>query len=230
MSLPGGKRPLSRVGDALLDHAGEFSAWSVLSLLRLLWDTWQVVEVDRGHRLQALRAASAPVGAFFHRYAFAFGAFPPTPRPAMMLSPHRHGRFVAAGARRLGVTVIHGSPNRQPRAALRASVEAVEAGHQLLVAVDGSRGPAGYVKPGVALLAQRTGSAIVPLGVAATRTFVIRRSWDQHVAVLPYSRVFYVYGEPIEPCRGLAGLRDEVQLRLDAVQAYADRLANDGPV
>ena len=78
--------------------------------------------------------------------------------------------------------------------------------------VDGPRGPARVVKPGLLLLAQRAGAAIVPILVSA-RWHIEVGSWDRMQIPLPLSRVRIRLAEPIEVPRDLP------EAKLEALRA-----------
>jgi hypothetical protein len=59
--------------------------------------------------------------------------------------------------------------------------------------VDGPRGPAGIVKPGVVMLAYTADAAIVPLHVSANRAWIMN-SWDRFLIPKPFARVRIEFG------------------------------------
>ena len=71
-------------------------------------------------------------------------------------------------------------------------------GFDLAITPDGPRGPAGSVERGIFFLEEKSGSPIVPLGVAA-RPSKRLASWDRFLVPLPFSRVVVAFGAPIEP-------------------------------
>jgi lysophospholipid acyltransferase (LPLAT)-like uncharacterized protein len=66
----------------------------------------------------------------------------------------------------------------------------------LVFTVDGPRGPALQVKPGVLFATSRAGLALLPLGVAVDRTWALR-SWDGHRIAKPFAKIALVIGEEI---------------------------------
>ncbi len=92
-----------------------------------------------------------------------------TPRsyqPALMISKSRDGDVIAAVARRSGWYPVRGSSSREGEKALALMAERLRltrlAGH----VVDGPRGPAGRVKPGLIRLARAADAVIVPFSVS----------------------------------------------------------------
>lgn len=154
-------------------------------------------------------------------------------RPAAVISrSDARGRIVQRFARRAGVrTVPLGTDPRSTewaRAIVRFSA-LVRAGWLGLIAVDGPEGPAHQVKPGAAMIAQRSGALIVPTAVATRRAFRLWR-WDRHIIPLPGSRVVVFTGAPLAPILGADGRLDSdatgaaIARGIDAAEASARAL------
>jgi lysophospholipid acyltransferase (LPLAT)-like uncharacterized protein len=70
-------------------------------------------------------------------------------------------------------------------------------------AVDGPRGPNRRAKAGAARAAVRTGARLVPVGAAASSSWVLSRSWDRFEIPLPFARVSVHVGAPVDAsCAG----------------------------
>jgi lysophospholipid acyltransferase (LPLAT)-like uncharacterized protein len=83
-------------------------------------------------------------------------------------------------------------------------------------------------------LARLSGSPVIPVAYAASRRHLLR-SWDRFHLALPFSRLFIVYGDPIEVPAKLDDAEAErwrlrIEAALNAVTAEADRLAGHAPV
>jgi lysophospholipid acyltransferase (LPLAT)-like uncharacterized protein len=70
--------------------------------------------------------------------------------------------------------------------------------------VDGPRGPARKIKPGIAVLAQRTDARIVPVYVGYARPWEAR-SWDRFQVPRPFTPVLIRFGPPTEVPATIAG-------------------------
>ena len=79
-------------------------------------------------------------------------------RPVIAVSPSSDGDRIAQIVQRLGWDAARGSSSRGGVRALLALVREVSAGRIAAHIVDGPKGPAGVVKPGLMLLAQRSGA------------------------------------------------------------------------
>jgi hypothetical protein len=70
------------------------------------------------------------------------------------------------------------------------------AGRPAAFTVDGPRGPARVVQPGVVFLAGATGQPILPYHIESDRHWTLN-SWDRTQIPKPFSTVALVFGEPI---------------------------------
>lgn len=109
-------------------------------------------------------------------------------RPSLMISRSTDGELIAGVAQRTGWHTVRGSSSSGGAPALMEMIERVRetglGGH----VVDGPRGPAGRVKPGLIRLAQGSGAAIVPFYVTADR-YWRARSWDRFLIPKPGAHV-----------------------------------------
>ena len=112
------------------------------------------------------------------------------------------------------------------KTALKHLAGALARGRDVVIAIDGPRGPAGIVRPGALWLARMTGAAIIPSGFAA-RPAVCMPRWDRQLVPLPLARIAQVYGAPIRlerqtPIAQLA--LDELSAALTAATEHAWKL------
>ncbi len=193
------------------------------ALFRLLGLTLRY-RVENAQAFEALWAAGRPailtswhnrllIGAcFFRRY-----------RPVVAVSQSSDGDRIAAVVRRLGWDNPRGSSSRGGVRALLGLVREVSSGRVGGHLVDGPKGPLGVVKPGLMLLAQRSGAPIFQVYLAA-RPCVRAPSWDRMQIPLPFARVYLRFAEPIEVPADLPP--EEVEsLRRDLEKQLADGLA-----
>ncbi len=134
----------------------------------------------------------------------------------LMISQSRDGERIATICERIGYSTVRGSSSRSGARALREIVRLLKDNHVIGHAVDGPRGPAGELKHGLVLIAQRSGAAIVPIYATAAHRWEAP-SWDRMQIAYPFSRVLVRYGPAVEVS---AELDDEAteQLRLELEQ------------
>lgn len=90
---------------------------------------------------------------------------------------------------------MQGNPVAAGRAVLRV-IRAMNKGYDTMLAPDGPDGPAYQPKRGIAVLAQKSAAAIVPIG-AWTRQAYQRKRWDGYLIPGPFARIHVVFGPPI---------------------------------
>ncbi len=140
-----------------------------------------------------------------------------------MASRSKDGEIIALWLERNGYEVARGSSSRAGGSALRVMVREVRSGRHAALTVDGPRGPARVVQPGVVALARLTGAWILPISFASTRPKFFA-SWDRYLLPLPFSRNVVAYGEPFPIS---AEVSDEdaaarIAAALDVLTAEAD--------
>ena len=118
--------------------------------------------------------------------------------PIGVISSRSKDGDISAGVFKFyGVECVRGSSSKGGTGALRELIRMARRGRNIVFTPDGPRGPARVMKLGVVSAAQATGLPVIPVAFAADRKRNLR-SWDRMVVPLPFSRVVFVYGEPIE--------------------------------
>lgn len=167
---------------------------AVAAAARLLGVTLQV----KLRRIRS-RLEGPVIYAFMHGHQLPLLRYP-LPRPtAALVSLSRDGALQARILGRLGFTILRGSSSRGGAAGLKASLDWLERGHDLALAVDGPRGPAGRAKPGVIFLAERARAAIVPVACSASRGRRLAATWDSFLLPLPFATIAIHSGAPFRP-------------------------------
>lgn len=129
------------------------------------------------------------------------------------------GELAARVVRCFGLYALRGSSSRGGFDALKEMQRATALVPALGFTLDGPKGPRRVAKPGVAILALKTGLPIIPQAFSATPCWRMR-SWDHFIVPKPFGRLVSVYGEPIyPPPKGTPGaiesLRAEVENSLN---------------
>jgi len=120
------------------------------------------------------------------------------PAITIMVSQSHDGDIASAIARLGGFQPVRGSSSRGGTAALKTMIRALKQSRLAGHIVDGPRGPAGIVKPGVAALAKSAQAVVVPLWASADRAWYAN-SWDRFMIPKPFSHVTLTFGAPIQP-------------------------------
>jgi len=187
----------------------------VARLLRGLGATWRVRVLGSDPFVDC---ESPFVGALWHESVFLAGHYFRDRGIVVMVSRSRDGDAIDAVLSRLGFAPsARGSSSRGGAAALRQQVDAVLAGRAGAILVDGPRGPARRVKPGIVRLARAAGAVIQPV-VLRARPAHRFGSWDRTLLPAPFARVVVVYGDRIPVPRDA----DETALAAEIERALED--------
>ena len=128
---------------------------------------------------------------------------------------------------RMGYQTIRGSTGRGGVRAALQGVKALKAGGTMAITPDGPRGPSGIVQGGVMLMAQKSGAALVPVGLSAKKAIYIR-SWDKYMLPYPFSKARMVFGEPLVIPEGADDAAvEEVRLKLESEINRLEAIAGD---
>lgn len=118
----------------------------------------------------------------------------------LMMPDDWRGDTLTHWAHRLGALPwrmnLKGDASMATARKLARMIHMLKEGRDAYVTPDGPDGPAYYVKPGVAYLAQKTRAILLPVG-AYTRTGYRLNRWDRYVVPRPFSRISVVIAEPL---------------------------------
>ena len=168
------------------------------------------------------------IAAFWHQRLLMMPFVPHPGRVGMMISQHRDGEFIARAVKLFGIDSIRGSTTHGSLSALRGMIRFYRAGGNLAITPDGPQGPKHVVQIGAIELARQTGAPLFPVTYSASRKKVFK-SWDNFIVPFPFSKVVYLWGEPLLVPRdidrkGLEEKRLILQDRLRRITEEADRL------
>lgn len=118
-------------------------------------------------------------------------------RFTMVISESKDGELVAVTCEKLGHIPARGSSTRGGKRALIEIVKTVKQGIPGALTVDGPKGPAHVVKPGVLEIARLAGCPVLPLSPYAKDYWFFKKSWDQFRIPKPFTKIVVVIGEPV---------------------------------
>ncbi|HKA14093.1 MAG TPA: lysophospholipid acyltransferase family protein [Myxococcota bacterium] len=145
----------------------------------------------------------------------------------VMISASRDGARIAGIAQRFGYVALRGSTSKGSLAATRRLVGGLREGRLAAITPDGPRGPRRCAQPGAVTVARLSGRPVVAIGIGPERCWRLP-SWDRFAIPKPFSRVHYVYGDPISVPREGGSDADylaQIQRELDRVTEIADAAA-----
>ncbi len=118
-------------------------------------------------------------------------------RFTMVISESKDGELVAVTCEKFGHIPARGSSTRGGKKALIEIVKTVKKGIPGAITVDGPKGPAHVVKPGVIEIARLANCALLPLSPYAEKYWYFKKSWDQFRIPRPFTKIIVVIGEPV---------------------------------
>jgi len=159
---------------------------------------------------------------FWHNRILALGAgvrnIAPDLKLACLTSASRDGAMIENFMRQYGIESIRGSSSRRGKRAMIEMVKAVRNGYCLCITPDGPRGPVYELNPGALRLAGKSGAALVPVTVEHSNFKAIPKTWDKFRIPLPFSRVIFVFHEPISvPSTQSAEQEEEMRQRVEQI-------------
>ena len=149
--------------------------------------------------------------------------------PSLLVARHGDGRMIGGAMANLGVPQIFGSGStgktETDKGGARAFLQMLRElrrGQSVVLTADIPK-VAREVGEGIILLARKSGAPIVPVAMTSSRRKILG-SWDKMQLNLPFSRIVYVEGDPIEVPQDdtpLAPYRNLLRDALDDAQARA---------
>lgn len=118
-------------------------------------------------------------------------------RAACMVSHSKDGELITKVIELSGSKVSRGSSSRGAVGALKGILRLAKDGWRPSVAIDGPRGPRHQVKQGVLEISKILNAPVFTISMAASRPFVLKKSWNLMEIPLPFSRVVVCWGAPI---------------------------------
>jgi len=122
---------------------------------------------------------------------------------AVMASLSKDGDLITKSLDSLGYQTIRGSSSRGGARVLLEAVKKIKEGVTVAFTIDGPKGPVHEVKPGIIMLAQKTGVPIVPMSIAYQNAIKLN-NWDGTRIPLPFSKSVVHIGKPLKIDNGIS--------------------------
>src|SRR6185436_12608677 len=169
-----------------------------------------------------------PIMAFWHGRILTATYYFRNRAIVVMISENFDGEWIARIIEAFGYGTSRGSSSRGGQRALLQLKRDMEDGRPAGFAVDGPRGPARKVQPGVVWLAKLTGNPVVPFHMEASKFWSLA-SWDRTQIPRPFSTVALAVGSPIEVAadadeQQIEAKRTEVEMALLNLEQQAAQL------
>ena len=118
-------------------------------------------------------------------------------RSYALISPSRDGQYVSDIVKQFGVRSVRGSTSKKGARALKDAEKVLRNGCNLCVTPDGPRGPKYKMSQGPIILASRTGCAVLPISINASKYWQLR-SWDNFQIAKPRAKLELTFGKIIK--------------------------------
>ena len=180
-------------------------------------DLWEKTVAEHGHVIVAIWHETMGLAACHYRNTGGH----------TMTSYSFDGELAARVVNRFGMRAVRGSSSRGGSDALEGLVEAAKHVTILGFTLDGPRGPRRVAKPGIAILAARTGLPIIPHAFAVHPAWHLN-SWDRFPVPKPFGRLVSAYGPSIDPpindsLEAVERTRLQVENDLNRLQAEVEK-------
>jgi len=213
--------------------------WLAARYIALVRDTSKVTHVpeDMDRRIDDLAPA---IFTNWHGQFLMSPVMKPKHQPAkMMIARHGDAEVIAQAVRHFDIDLIRGAgaggrqKDRGGSTAFRAALNSLKDGVNVAMTADIPPGPPRRAGIGVVMLASLSGRPIIPMGFA-TRRSIAFKTWSRFTLNLPFSKLTFVMGDPInvpEAADGevLEACRRQVETRLNAATRKAYELAGGDP-
>lgn len=175
-----------------------FLPWAAWLFYRLLSLTWRIEIIESNSVKQLKASGNSWICAIWHGDELAIITFCRFYKVATMTSTSKDGELMDRVLHKLGMATARGSSTRGGVSALKGMIRLTKNGWSPVIPVDGPKGPYHKAKPGVFELSKLTKTPIIPVGVAASNSFVFKKSWNKAYIPLPFSKVALVWGETFD--------------------------------
>ena len=163
-----------------------------LGLLVRLWCRTLRIEADEATRQVMQRPGQATIFTLWHNRLFIaaelYRRFRRDKRLYALVSASKDGAWLAAFFEVVGLRTVRGSSSRFGREALHCLAEKLRQGEDIGITPDGPRGPCYDLKGGGVILARKTGSATILVGMRFSAAWRLP-SWDRFYLPRPFSRI-----------------------------------------
>lgn len=212
--------------------AGRLAGRQLARLVRLVYRTSDVIAEPAGI-IDRLRSDHPCIVGLWHGQFMMASMHRPDVPVAAMVARHGDAEFIGSTMANLGVELVRGAgaggrkKDRGGASALRGALQCLADGKSFVMTADVPPGPARRCGDGIITLARMSGRPIVPLAVASSR-FTTFDTWSRLTINLPFSKLAYVYGEPIfVPRAASAAELEAIRLHVEGELQRVTRRAYD---
>lgn len=192
----------------------------IVRLLSLTY-RYQIHGEENLEKAQKMSPSGGYLLAIWHQNLFQGIVAQTGKKHVVIVSRSKDANPVAYTCRTLGHTVCRGSSRAKDgrdkggKVALEEMVEVLKTGIPGAVTVDGPKGPARQVKPGIIAMAAKSQTVIIPYS-PISKSFWEFNSWDKFRLPKPFAKIDIFYGEPLLiKSDAFPNYQNELKARLD---------------
>lgn len=132
----------------------------------------------------------------------------------VLISDHFDGLLISKTVKFFGLGTIAGSTNRNAARVLIQGIRTIKEGYDIGITPDGPKGPRHSISDGVIIMAQKTNTKVMLVGIKPTK-FWLLNSWDKFCVPKPFGTLNYHSSEPIDLSgMGMEDARELLKRRL----------------
>ncbi len=174
----------------------------IYGLVRVFQLTYRYRYVGNDKLISLAKKKQNYIFAIWHQNLFG-GILAQTGLPhIVIISKSKDATLVAYTCKKLGHLVVRGSSKKAGvdkggAVAKDEMIEHLKLGRPGAVTVDGPKGPAFKVKPGIIDMAKKSQAVLVPYAVVSN-SFWQFNSWDNFQLPKPFAKLIVAYGDPLQ--------------------------------
>lgn len=170
-----------------------FPGFIIIILLSL---TYRIRITGRDNEESVYNNDNYPIYASWHQRFFPGIRLLGSRKPAIIISRSKDGDLISNIIKHMGWRPVRGSSSRGGMQAIREIKKLTAAGCPIGHIVDGPRGPAERVKPGIITIARLSGMPIIPTIISPEKRWIFK-SWDRFMLPKPFSKIIVKFEKPI---------------------------------
>ncbi|MGC8924565.1 MAG: lysophospholipid acyltransferase family protein [Calditerrivibrio sp.] len=174
---------------------------------------YEVIGLDRYKELKA--SGKRVVFAIWHGQLALFYPMARYSKSCGIVSRSRDGELAASVIKHFGFASVRGSSSKAGAIAIIEAEKYIKNGYDIVVTVDGPKGPRFSVKNGAIYISRRFNCPIIPVIVYINR-YKMFKSWDRFTFPLPFANIKIFLGDPIIPNPDIK--KDEIKKETESLR------------
>ncbi|HUJ70078.1 MAG TPA: lysophospholipid acyltransferase family protein [Syntrophorhabdales bacterium] len=201
---------------------------AIYLFLLLLGATMRITQVNREKADRLWQDRQGVIVCFWHGRLLAMPFAYMGSRAKVLISRHGDGEFIARVIKYFGLGAVRASYRKATVGSIREILAELKQGTIVGITPDGPKGPRYRIKEGIVEIAKLAQRPILPVAYGADRKKVFA-SWDRFVLPYPFSRILFLWGDPVYVPKEASGnaveqIRRDLENALVSLTEAADRM------